>query len=131
MTKKWWCLLWLGWILVITAVTTLPWSNFVSHSHWSSVRWIPLQDMKFSYDFFVDFSGNILLFVPFGYMQFRSGLALPRRELRSISMAALTLSLAAEFTQVYMHNRIASATDVLCNVTGGIIGGFVGLLKLF
>ncbi len=130
MTKKWWCLLWLGWILVITAVTTLPWSNFVGHSHWSSVRWIPLQGMQWNRDYLVDLTGNVLLFVPFGYLQMQAGLILPRRRLLSVSMAALALSLGAELTQVYMHGRFPSATDVLCNVTGAILGGIIASFKL-
>src|SRR4249920_2291041 len=123
MTKTWWRFLWFGWVLVIGAVTTLPWSNFVGHSHWSSVRWVPFQDASLSYDYFVDCFANVLLFVPFGYLQRRAGFVLARRKLLSTAMAAWGLSTGAELVQVYMHGRFASATDVLCNVAGAIIGG--------
>ena len=84
-----------------------------------------------SQDFFVDFFANVLLFVPFGFMQLRAGLVSPRRKLLSTAIAAFALSLGAEFAQVFMHNRIPSTADVLSNVTGAMLGGFVYRLKLF
>ena len=131
MTKILWRLLWIGWVLVIGAVTLLPWSNYVGHSHWSSVRWFPFRTEEMSQDFFVDFFANVLLFVPFGYLQLRAGLVSPRRKLLSTAIAALALSLGVEFAQVYMHNRIPSTADVLSNVMGSTLGGFVYRLKLF
>ena len=49
----------------------------------------------------------------------------------STVVAALALSLGVEFAQVYMHNRIDSTADVLSNVLGAMLGGFVYCLKLF
>ena len=84
-----------------------------------------------SQDFFVDFFANVLLFTPFGYLQqLRAGLNLLRRELLSTVVAALALSLGVEFAQVYTHNRIPSTADVLSNVMGAMLGGFVYRLKL-
>jgi len=131
MTKLLWRLLWIGWVLVIGAVTLLPRSNYVGHSHWSSVRWVPFQAGEMSQDFFVDVLANVLPFAPFGYLQRRAGVNLLRREMLSTVVAALALSLGVEFAQVYMHNRIDSTADVLSNVLGAMLGGFVYCLKLF
>ena len=84
-----------------------------------------------SQDFFVDFFANVLLFVPFGFMQLRAGLVLFRRELLSTVITALALSLGVEFAQVYMHNRIPSTADVLSNIIGAMLGGFVYRLRFF
>src|SRR3990172_1998415 len=131
MTKVLWRFLWIGWVLVIGAVTLLPWSNYVGHSHWPSVRWFPFRTREMSQDFFVDFFANVLLFTPFGYLQqLRAGVNLLRRELLSTVVAALALSLGVEFAQVYTHNRIPSTADVLSNVMGAMLGGFVYRLKL-
>jgi len=83
-----------------------------------------------SQGFFVDFFANVLLFTPFGYFQLRAGLNLLRREMLSTVVAALALSLGVEFAQVYTHNRIPSTADVLSNVMGAMLGGFVYRLKL-
>ena len=131
MTKLLWRLLWIGWVLVIGAVTLLPWSNYVGHSHWPWVRWFPFQAGEMSRDFFVDFLANVLLFAPFGYLQLRAEINLLRREMLSTVVAALALSLGVEFAQVYMHNRIASTADVFSNVLGAMLGGFVYCLKLW
>ena len=131
MTKVLWRLLWIGWVLVIGVVTLLPWSNYVGHSHWPWVRWFPFRTGEMSQDFFVDFFANVLLFVPFGFMQLRAGLVSPRRKLLSTAIAAFALSLGVEFAQVFMHNRIPSTADVLSNVTGAMLGELVYRLKLF
>ncbi|MBI1996517.1 MAG: VanZ family protein [Deltaproteobacteria bacterium] len=131
MTKALWRLLWIGWVLVIGAVTLLPWSNYVGHSHWPWVRWFPFRTGEMSQDFFVDFFANVLLFTPFGYLQLRAGLNLLRREMLSTVVTALALSLGVEFAQVYTHNRFASTADVLSNVMGAMLGELVYRLKLF
>ena len=131
MARIGWRILWAGWLMVIGAATLLPWSNFVGHSHWSSVRWFPFRPTDMSMDFFVDFFANILLFVPFGYLQLRAGFVSLRRELASTAIVALVLSLGVEFAQVFMHNRIASTADVLSNVMGAMLGGYVYRSKLF
>ena len=130
MTKILWCLLWIGWVLVIGAATLLPWSNYVGHPHRSSVCWFPFRTTDISLDFFADFFANILLFTPVGYLQLRAGLNLLRREILSTAVAALALSLGVEFAQVYMHNRIPSTADVLSNVIGAMLGGYVYRSKL-
>jgi glycopeptide antibiotics resistance protein len=84
-----------------------------------------------SRDFLLDFLANVLLFTPFGYLQRRAGLNLLRREMLSTVVAALALSLGVEFAQLYMHNRTPSTADVLSNVMGAMLGGFVYRLKLF
>lgn len=125
MTKLLWRLLWIGSVLAIGAVTLLPWSNYVGHSHWPWVRWFPFRTRDISQGFLVDFCANVLLFAPFGYLQLRAGVNLFRREMLSTMIAAVALSLGVEFAQVYMHNRIPSTADVLSNVLGEMFGALV------
>lgn len=112
------------WTAMITAVTTLPWSNYTGHAHWDNVRWVPFADRSLTS---VDVALNVVLFVPFGFLLAPAGstASLPRRVLLAI-VSAGALSVCAEFYQVYCHNRIPSATDVCTNVLGAVLGVLFG-----
>jgi glycopeptide antibiotics resistance protein len=116
--RRWW-ILWLAWFTVIVALTTMPWSNFVGHSHWQLVRWIPFyDDPEIS-----DMLANMVLFLPFGVFL---GKALPQsssRRVRSVViLSALALSTSVEIFQVYCHNRTPSTTDICTDVLGAVFG---------
>ena len=53
------------WLVVIAGATTLPWSNYVGHSHWGHVRWIPFRDDPLIMG---DLALNVVLFMPFGFL---------------------------------------------------------------
>lgn len=59
---------------------------------------------------------NTLLCAPLGGLSGR----LFRRPLLAAFGLSLALSVAAEWSQVYSHNRFPSATDVTCNVAGAV-----------
>jgi glycopeptide antibiotics resistance protein len=114
------------WVVVIICVTTMPWSNFKGHAHWSRVRWIPFEDHPLSV---FDVVGNVLLFVPFGLFFVK---ATPKRGFGAqlkVAVLALLLSASVEFFQIYCHNRFPSATDVCTNVIGAVIGSAIGFLR--
>ena len=115
------------WTLVIFAVTTMPWSNFKGHAHWSSVHWIPFLDFSFTVAFVADLVGNLLLFVPFGFCFVAASSPLNSRRVTKIVLSALVLSVAVELFQSFGHNRIASMTDVCTNVAGALVGAKVAL----
>ena len=54
------------WIVLILMVGGLPLSNFVGHSHWEYIKWVPaaedLRSPKYLIDIFSDIVGNIALF---------------------------------------------------------------------
>ena len=57
------------WSAVILAVT-VPWTDFVGHTHWGKVQWIPFVSPPVKP---LDIAGNVLLYLPFGYCWTRVG----------------------------------------------------------
>jgi glycopeptide antibiotics resistance protein len=108
-------------------VGVLPLRNFVGHSHWEYIKWVPtaedLRSPKYLIDIFTDIVGNTALFFPLGY--FLSRLLTSSNPSRQWLLAAGiggTLSLGIEFYQVYCHNRFPSIFDVITNVAGTLMG---------
>jgi len=115
-------------------VGVLPLSNFVGHSHWEYIKWVPtaadLRSPKYLIDIFTDIIGNTALCFPLGY--FLSRLLTSSSPSRQLFLAAGiggTLSLGIEFYQVYCHSRHPSIFDVITNVTGTLIGVHFSLSK--
>lgn len=107
--------LWLLWLGVILRIV-LPWNDLRDHTHWGKVAWIPFisPPVKLS-----DIVGNVLLYVPLGYL----GSRLMARSAAPVIMGlALALSLGTETLQLYSHRRFPSATDVTCNLSGCMAG---------
>jgi VanZ family protein len=76
-----------------------------------------------------DLTANVLGYVPYGAL---AVLALyPRvRGLAAFGLAianAMVLSLVLEAAQSYLPARVAANLDVLCNVTGGLLGAALGI----
>ena len=117
------------WIVFTLLVGILPLSNFVGHSHWEYIKWVPiptiedLRSPKYLLDIASDIVGNTLLFLPLGY--FLRRLLTSSSPIRQLVIAAViggTLSLSIELYQVYCHNRFPSIFDVITNVAGTLIG---------
>lgn len=116
-----------AWVLIILALGTLPFSNFVGHSHWEYIKWVPtfedLQSPKYLADILIDIAANTAVYFPVGYL-----IAMAWRDASrtyQVAMAACIgggLSLGVEFYQVYCHSRFPSIFDVLTNLTGAILG---------
>jgi glycopeptide antibiotics resistance protein len=108
------------WTAAIVGATTLPWSDYTSHSHWDHVRWIPFYEHPLRE---ADIVLNVMLFVPFGFLLIWTGSAAPSTKMAISTLGlAAALSISAEYFQVYCHNRIPSATDVCTNVMGAGLG---------
>ena len=115
------------WIVLILMVGVLPLSNFVGHSHWEYIKWVPtakdLHSPKYLIDIFFDILGNTALFFPLGYFLSRTLISSsPSRQLLLAAGIGGILSLGIEFYQVYCHNRFPSIIDVITNVCGTLIG---------
>ena len=117
------------WIVFTLMVGILPLSNFVGHSHWEYMKWVPiptiedLRSPKYLLDITSDIVGNTLLFLPLGY--FLRRLLTSSSPIRQLVIAAViggTLSLSIELYQVYCHNRFPSIFDVITNVAGTLMG---------
>ena len=122
------------WIVLILMVGGLPLSNFVGHSHWEYIKWVPtaedLRSPKYLIDIFSDIVGNTALFFPLGYFLSRLFTSSsPSRQLLLAAEIGGTLSLGIEFYQVYCHNRFPSIFDVITNLTGTLIGVHFSLSK--
>jgi VanZ family protein len=108
----------LGPLALILLATTWPISDFQNHSHWADVEWVPLSQYVRPFDLVA----NVLLFLPFG-LAFAWGGTWKR--VGSAVAAALVLSLGVELSQVFTHNRIATATDIVTNTTGALLGALL------
>jgi glycopeptide antibiotics resistance protein len=106
------------WSAVIVAAT-VPWTDFVGHTHWQNVQWIPFRSPPVK---LIDVAVNIAFYAPFGY-QFARGFAPRARVLHAIVLAG-ALSLVLEWSQLYSHSRFPSTQDVVCNVMGAWLGAW-------
>ena len=114
-------------LVVLAVVPIFPLSNFVGHPHWDQIRWIPFQNFSLSWSTVLDVIGNTLWFVVFGYLlHYQLHWDSHRRwTIATITAIAGAVSFSAELFQVFCHNRISSMTDVMCNVLGAGLGGYV------
>lgn len=118
------------WALLIVLAGTFPFTNFVGHSHWESIQWLPTAHNFRSRRFLFDVLANVALFLPLGYLLDRSrSTTTARRSLFLAAGAAGLLSLSMEWFQVYCHNRHPSPTDVVSNVTGSLIGAYLSIYR--
>ena len=74
-----------------------------------------------------DIAVNIFGFVPFGFMVYNyRRLAKPGGwNVTWATAAGAIISLAIELTQVWLPNRTSSATDLLCNTLGTMLGALI------
>jgi glycopeptide antibiotics resistance protein len=104
------------WSAVIVAATA-PWTDFVGHTHWQKVQWIPFRSPPVK---LLDVVVNTLLYLPLGYT-LASTFGSRGRVWRAVALAA-ALSLLVEWSQLYSHFRFPSVQDVICNVSGAWAG---------
>ena len=104
--------------LVVIVAITFPW-DLQDHPHWFKVAWLP---------FFTgivrprDLLANAALYFPIGFL-------LPARSRRGrvawAAGVALLVSALLELAQVWSHVRFPSATDLVMNVLGSVVGAMV------
>jgi VanZ family protein len=80
------------------------------------IAWIPFVSRPVTLG---DIARNVLLYLPFGYLQARA-LIYPTAWRALVYSTAL--SAGTEATQVYSRGRYPSITDVVCNVIGAMAG---------
>jgi glycopeptide antibiotics resistance protein len=115
------------WTAGILMVGILPLSNFVGHSHWEYIKWLPTSDdlrsPKYVLDIGTDLIGNTILFLPLGFLLSRFLMPLPwSTQLMAVAGIAGVLSGSIEWYQVYCHYRFPSIFDIITNVAGAGAG---------
>ena len=93
-----------------------PWDHWVGHTHWAKVGWIPFYSWPVSLR---DILQNVILFLPAGVC---ARLAFGARARIWAPLLAFPVSLLGEWTQLYSHERFPSATDLVCNIAGSLVG---------
>lgn len=78
-------------------------------------------DVSFASAFF-NLAGNVLLFVPFGFLL--SLTLRPKERFATILLTTALLSLSFELYQLFSHTGQCDIDDVILNTTGGILGFF-------
>jgi hypothetical protein len=107
-------LAWTGLLASLAAgfLADFPWGDWVGHSHWAKVAWIPYLQGPVRLS---DILQNLLLFSPVGFFSSR---VFHRRPERWAAILTFPVAFVGEWTQVYSHARFPSATDLLNNLCG-------------
>lgn len=97
-------------------------SVFVAHSHWEYVVWVPPLSEIRTIEFWLDILANIALYVPFAILFLQRKDAADFSAHTILLVLAFLLSCTVELYQVYSHNRRPSPVDIVCNVSGALVG---------
>ncbi len=97
---------------------------------WSSSNFVPFKEM-FRYTFgsrlfFKNVIGNMIMFMPYGFFV---GYFLKLEKKRTIIILTIITSLTIELTQLNI-GRVFDIDDILLNVLGGFIGGFLYIILM-
>jgi len=77
--------------------------------------------------------GNIILFVPWGFLTFIALYSIERPTVQTYVLTillGLTLTLAIEAWQYFLPSRVADINDVIWNTAGTIAGAILGHMRL-
>ena len=77
--------------------------------------------------------GNILLFVPWGFLMFIALYTLDRPTLQTYLLTfllGLTFTLAIEAAQYFLPSRVVDVNDVIWNCAGTLMGAVLGHMRL-
>lgn len=123
-----WTGLGLFWVAVIVAVTSAPWNNFeTAPINWPRINSIPYSDVRWGIGSIKDVVQNLLLYIPFGYFFVKGREDRGRFLLLTVIIWAGALSIATEAAQIFQPRRYPSATDIVNNMAGALMGvGFAG-----
>lgn len=113
-TNRRWLLIWISLIVVVV----VPWGRLQPDAHWERVGWIPFVSRPVVPR---DILANVVFYMPYGIVA-RKEVAETRNPILMVTGSAFLLSVASEFTQVFSASRFPSMTDVVCNVSGALIG---------
>jgi glycopeptide antibiotics resistance protein len=116
-----WLFAWLVYVCLMVASGVYQ-TDFVMHSHWEYVKWIPPVEEILTIGFWFDLAINVLLYIPFAFFFLQWRKTVSRRTEMLVLLLGLLLSCGIELYQVYSHNRRAAPSDIVCNVVGTWVG---------
>ena len=102
--------------LAAAFVVDFPWGDWVGHTHWARVGWIPFYSWPVTPR---DILQNVILFLPAGCF---ARVAFGERARTRALLLSLPVAFVGEWTQLYSHTRFPSATDLVCNLMGTVAG---------
>jgi glycopeptide antibiotics resistance protein len=111
-------------------VDPLPFEDLRHLAHRLEHRTLPTQILAV---IVMPIVGNVLLFVPWGFLTFISLYTVERPTIQTYVLTVLTgfsFSLAIEAWQYFLPSRVADINDVIWNTTGTILGAILGHLRL-
>lgn len=123
-----WTTLWVTWLAFVVLILTYPISRFVGRPHWDSIRWIPFSHLTLSPTDLFETSANVLIFVPLGFLTVRALAGRTNHPIRMACLFSFFCSACLELYQVFCDNRVPATTDLITNLTGGAIGGYVAAM---
>lgn len=77
--------------------------------------------------------GNVLLFVPWGFLMFIATYSVERPTLQTYVLTILlgfTFTLAIEAWQYFLPSRVTDVNDVIWNTAGTVLGAVLGHMRL-
>lgn len=77
--------------------------------------------------------GNVLLFVPWGFLMFIAIYSVERPTLQTYVLTILlgfTFTLAIEAWQYFLPSRVSDVNDVIWNTSGTVLGAVLGHMRL-
>ena len=116
-------------LIAITYILCLFYVVTFQDSNYGVSNYVPFKEIfRYSFGshkFFKNILGNIMLFIPYGFL---SSYLLKNKKLSVTFILSLIASITIEVVQ-YHIGRVFDIDDIILNVLGGIIGGllFVGL----
>ena len=131
-------------LLVVTASIALV-TVYMSGKSYSKVDLHPFQDIRTLRDrtrpiatpilavIVMPIIGNILLFVPWGFLTFIALYTVDRPTVQTYILTILlgfTFTLAIEAWQYFLPSRVVDVNDVIYNTLGTVLGALSGHLRL-
>ena len=123
-----WTTLWMTWLLFVLLILTFPLNRFNGHPHWDSITWIPFSEFSLPKGSLFETTANVLIFLPFGYLTVRAWRSRTNHPIFMAGLLSFLCSAAVEFFQLFCDDRSPGTTDLITNVTGGTMGGYLAIL---
>lgn len=128
MKKTVWRTLFLLCLTCVLLVISLPWWKFDGTPHWENVYWIPFTGpLSLHPKVLLEIVGNLVLFVPIGYLFVRSSFSGIRQPLLWAAAVGLVSSFSIEVYELFCRYRAIETADLILNTAGTVLGAQMGL----
>jgi glycopeptide antibiotics resistance protein len=115
-------------LLFVLLLISLPWSQFDGTPHWENVYWIPFSGpLRLHPKVILEIVGNLVLFVPIGYLLVRSCFPEIKRPLVWATAIGLASSFSIEVYELFCRHRAIETADLILNTGGTVLGAQLAL----